>query len=167
MKATIGPGNAKELEEQINSYIAKYEPKHQPLIRALRRTLRRRFPTAQELVYDYSKFFVIGYSATQRGSDSIVALAAGADGVKLYFSYLAKLPDPKKILLGSGKQTRYIRVESDKVLARPEVKALLTAASARAKFPLEKTGSGNVVIKSNSAIRKTRRRPKSAKRNPK
>ena len=40
-----------------------------------------------------------------------------------------QLPDPHKILLGSGKQTRFIRIESAKVLASPEVEALIAAAS--------------------------------------
>ncbi len=42
--------------------------------------LRRRFPTAHELVYDNYNFFVIGYSPTERPSDSIVSIAAGANG---------------------------------------------------------------------------------------
>ena len=160
MKAIItGSGNAREAEQQVRSFIAKCEPKHQTLIRAVRKALRKRFPTADELVYDYSNNFVIGYSATQRGSDAIVALAAGADGLRLYFNNGPKLPDPKKILLGSGKQTRFIWLESVKALARPEVKALMAAALERTKFPLRETGRGKVIIKSSSAKQRPRRRP--------
>ncbi len=159
MKAIVtGSGNAREAEQQIGSFIAKYEPKLQKLIRGVRRALRKRFPTADELVYDYSSFFVIGYSATQRGSDAIVSFAAGAGGLRLYFNNGPKLPDPKKILLGSGKQTRFIWLESVKILARPEVQALMAAALDRAKFPLRETGRGKVTIKSTSAKRSSRRR---------
>ena len=160
MKATItGSGNAKEAEQQLRSFIAKFESKHQTLIRTVRKALRKRFPTAQELVYDYLSFFVIGYSATDRGSDSIVSIAAGASGLRLYFIGGPKLPDPKKILLGSGKQTRFIRLESVKVLTRPEVRALIAAAIARAKIPLPETGLGKLIIKSISAKQRPRRRP--------
>ena len=154
-----GSGNAREAEQLIRGFIAKFEPKHQTVIRAVRKALRKRFPTADELVYDYSNNFVIGYSATQRGSDAIVSFAAGADGLRLYFNNGPKLPDPKKILLGSGKQTRFIWLESVKVLARPEVQALMAAAQERAKFPLRETGPGKVVIKSTSVKQKLRRRP--------
>jgi hypothetical protein len=160
MKAIItGSDSAKEAEQQVRSFIAKFEPKHQTLIRAVRKALRKRFPTAQELVYDYDSFFVIGYCATERGSDSIVSIAAGASGLRLYFINGPKLPDPKKILLGSGKQTRFIRLESVKVLTRPEVQALIAAALARAKFPLRETGRGKLIIKSISAKQGPRRRP--------
>ena len=145
-------------KQQLNRFIAKFEPKNQALLRAIRRALRRRFPTAYELVYDNYNFFVIGYSSTERASDSIISIAAGASGVGLCFIQGAKLPDPKKVLLGSGKQTRFIRLESPQVLERSEVKALLAAAVKMAKTPLPTGGRGNLVIKSISAKQRPRRR---------
>ncbi len=65
--------------------------------------------------------------------------------------------DPKKILLGSGNQTRFIRLESSDVLARPEVEALVAAAIAQAKTPLETTGRGKLIIRSVSAKQRPRR----------
>ena len=147
-----------EAQRQLRGFIAKFDPKHQTLIRAVRKALRKRFPTADELVYDNYNFFVIGYSATDRASDSIVSMAAGANGIGFCFIYGAKLPDPKKILLGSGSQTRFIRLESAKVLARPEVEALIVAAIERAKTPLPETGRGKLIIKSVSAKQRPRRR---------
>jgi hypothetical protein len=159
MKATItGSVNAKEAEQQIRSFIARFEPKHQMLIRAVRKALRKRFPTAEELVYDYDNNFVIGYSPTERGIDSIVSIAAGASGLRLCFNDGPKLPDPNKILLGSGKQTRFIPLESVKVLTRPEVQALIAAVVARAKIPFPETGRGKLIIKSSEAKRRSLRR---------
>ena len=102
-----------DAEEQIKSFIDKFEPKNQALIRGLRKVLRKRFPTANELVWDNYNFFVIGYSATERPSDSIVSIAAAANGVGLAFYRGATLPDPHKILLGSGSQNRFIRLRSN------------------------------------------------------
>src|SRR5260221_12463225 len=99
-------------EKQLKGFIAKFDPKHQTLIRAVRKSLRKRFPTAYELAYDNYNFFVVGYSSTERPSDAIVSMAAGANGVGLCFIHGARLRDPGKILLGSGNQTRYIRLES-------------------------------------------------------
>jgi len=147
-----------DAERQLRGFIAKFEPKHQGLIRAVRKTLRKRIPTADELVYDNYNFFVIGYASTERTSDAIVSLGAGASGVNLFFLQGAGLPDPKKILLGAGKQTRFIRIESAKTLARPEVQALMKAAVERAKTPLRRTGRGRLIIKSVSAKQRPRRR---------
>ena len=146
-------------EQELKRFVAKFEPKHQSLIRAVRKLLRQRFPTANELVYDNYNFFVIGYSPTERPSDTIVSLAAGANGLGLCFIYGAALPDPQGILLGSGKQTRFIRLESAAVLVRPEVEALIAAAIARAKVRLSPTGRGRLIIRSVSAKQRPRRRP--------
>ncbi len=147
-------------EQELKGLIAKFEPKHQALIRSVRKSLRKRFPSANELVYDYSNSFVIGYSPTDRGIDSVVAIASGADGLRLYFNQGPKLPDPKKILLGSGKQTRFIWIESPRTLRLPEVEALLEAASDRAKAPVRLSGRGKLIIKSISAKQRPRRKPK-------
>src|SRR5437762_12975905 len=96
-------------EKQLRDFIAKFEPKRQTLIRAVRKALRKRFPTAYELAYDNYNFFVIGYGPTERPSDCILSLAAGANGVSLCFLYGASLRDPKGFLHGSGRKTLVLR----------------------------------------------------------
>src|ERR1039457_1671841 len=145
-----------DAEEQLKTFIDKFELKNQALIRALRRAFRKRLPTANELVWDNYNFFVIGYSSTERPSDSIVSIAGGASGVGLSFYQGASLPDPHKILLGSGNQNRFIRLESKETPSSPEVDALITAAVAQAKTPLAKTGEGRLIIRSISAKQKSR-----------
>jgi uncharacterized protein DUF1801 len=147
-----------DAEKQLRAFISKFEPKQQTLIRAVRSALRRRFPTAHELAYDNYNFFVIGFSPTERPSDAIVSMAAAANGVGLCFIRGASLRDPNKILLGSGKQTRFIRLESAAVLARPEVESLLAAAIAQAKAPLPASGRGKLIIRSVSTKQRPRRK---------
>jgi len=144
-------------EQRLAGFIAKFDPKHQALIRAVRRALRRRFPGAFELCYDNYNFFVLGYGPTERPSDCIISMAAGANGVGLCFIHGAKLKDPQKILLGSGKQTRFIRLESVKVLARPEVATLIDAAVAMARTRMP-GGRVNLIIRSVSAKQRPRRK---------
>lgn len=91
-------------EAQLRSFIEKFDPKDQKLIRSVRSAVRKRFPTANELEWDNYNFFVIGYSPTDRPTDSIVSIAARANGVGLCFIHGAQLADPKKLLLGSGKR---------------------------------------------------------------
>jgi hypothetical protein len=147
-------------EQQLTSFIARFELKHQTLMQSVRKALRKRFPSADELVYDYPNAFVIAYSPTERGSDAIVSISAGADGLRLVFTQGATLPDPTRILLGSGKQTRFIWIESPRTLRLPEVKALLETAIDRAKIPLRPSGRGKPIIKPKSAKQRPKRKPK-------
>jgi len=156
-KITTKPLSA---EQQLKVFIRTFGSKSQALIRSIRRALRKRFPSADELVYDYPNAFVIAYSPTERGADAVVSISAGADGLRLVFTQGATLPDPKKILLGSGKQTRFIWIDSLRTLRLPEVMALLEAATDRAKIPLRPRGRGRSIIKPKSAKQRPMRKPK-------
>lgn len=159
--AKVVPKTSPDAEKQLQGFIDKFDPKHQALIRAMRKALRKRMPSANELVWDNYNFFVVAYSATERPSDTIVSIAAAANGVGLSFYRGATLPDPQKILLGSGAQNRFLRFESAKTLLVPDVEALINAAIAQAKTPFPAGGKGNLTIRSISAKQKPRR--KSAK----
>lgn len=144
--------------KQTATFIAKFDPKMAKLITSLRKALRKRFPTAIELVYDNYNFLVFGFCTTDRASDCLVSLAAQAKGVSLCFYWGKTLPDPQKVLLGSGNQVRWIRLEGPATLARPEVEALLQAAVEQAKHPLP-TEKGYTIVKSISAKQRPRRAP--------
>lgn len=146
-------------EQQLRGFIHKFEPNHQRLIRAARKKLQTLFPTANELVYDNYNFFVIGFGPTERPSDCFVSIAGAANGVGLCFLYGAGLPDPAKLLVGTGKQTRFIRLPTADILTQPAVQALLHLAAARAKSPLPAHGGGKLIIRSVSAKQRPRRKP--------
>jgi hypothetical protein len=145
-------------ERLVRGFIDKFDPDNRTLIRAVRKALRKRFATAYELAYDNYNFFVLGYSPSERPSDAVVSMAAGANGVGLCFIRGATLPDPKKVLRGSGNQTRFVRVPTLEVLARPEVKALFAAAVAQSRVPFRNSGGPTLIIRSISAKQRPRRR---------
>ena len=143
---------------QVASFLGKFDPSVATLLRACRAVLRKRLPTAVEMVYDNYNFFVIGYCSTPRASDCIVSLTGSSNGAGLCFIHGAKLPDPKGLLLGSGKQTRFIRLPSASLLKTPGVEALIKTAIAGARTPLPSSGKGRTVIQSVSAKQRPRRR---------
>src|SRR5947209_8884466 len=145
-------------EAQLRTLIAKFAPAHLRLIGAMRRWLQKRLPTAHEVVYEYRDWFVISYSPNEHGYEGVLAIRASANGVKVYFNRGKELPDPAKLLQGSGKQTRSINLESASTLARPAVAALIDEAIARNRVPFASVGRGSVVIRSASA-KQRRRRP--------
>ena len=157
-RTRIAPQVGASGEDQLEIFIDKFDSKNAALIRSARKTLRKRLPAANELVYDNYNFFVIGYCSTERPSDCIVSIAAAANGVGLSFYYGSSLPDPLKLLLGSGSQNRFIRIESAATLARPEVEELIAAAVAQAKTPLPGSGRGKLIIRSISKKQRPRRK---------
>jgi hypothetical protein len=142
--------------KQLASFVAKFDPSVARVIRGARAELRRRMPTAIEQIYDNYNFLAIGFCSTEKTSDCIVSVAAARNGVALSFYYGAGLPDPDGVLLGGGKQNRYVRLESAAVLRAPSVVRLLEAAIARARTPLPVGQRGYTVVKSVSAKQRPR-----------
>lgn len=154
-------GAADTPEAQLRSLIEKFSPKDQKLIRSVRSAVRKRLPSAHELAYDYNTFFVIAYSPTEQPPDAILATAARPDGVRLYLMPGPQLPDPKKLLLGSGKQARYVPLETARRLTHPDIEALIAAAIEHATVPLAAKGRGRLIIRTFGPKKRPRR--KSAK----
>jgi hypothetical protein len=149
-------------EAELRRLIAKFAPAHQRLIGATRRWLRKRLPTAHEVVYEYNGFFVISCSPNEHGYEGVFAVRADAKSVRLYFNRGKGLPDPAKLLKGSGSQTRWIHLEGASTIARPAVARLIDEAIKRNRVPFARTGRGPVVIRSTAAKQRPRRPTKPA-----
>ena len=146
-------------EAQLRTLIDKFAPQQLRLIGTMRRSLRKRLPAAHELVYEYRDALVISYSPSERGYEGVLAIRASANEVRLYFNRGRELPDPEKLLQGSGTQARWMKLEAASTLARPEVARLIEEAIAGNRVPFERAGRGSVVIRSTSAQERRRKRP--------
>ena len=122
-----------------------------------RKQLRKLLPFAVEQVYDNFNFLAIGFCTTERTSDCVVSLACSANGVALSFYYGASLADPDGLLLGSGKQNRFIRLENDSIIKLPAVVSLIEAAVTNSKTPFPSGQRGYTMIKSISTKKRPRR----------
>ncbi len=156
VKRTPSPsaGSASErrvAEAKVRELIVTFSPEHQRLVAAMRRRLRKRLPTAHEVVYEYRDCVVISYSPSERGYEGVLAIRASASGVKFYFNRGKELPDPDRLLRGSGGMARSIDVEAASSLSLPAVANLIEAAIDRNPVPFARTGSGSVVIRTSSA----------------
>ena len=135
-------------EARLRAIIATREPEVQRLLRGVRAVLRRRFPTANELAYDYGRSVVVTYSPTENGIEGILTLSAKAEGVFLYFSQGPKLPDPKGLLRGKAKMVRFVQLDRAGDLATPDVAGFIAAALKQSKIPFPARGKGRLIIKS-------------------
>jgi len=158
MRVTQDTGAGDDSARELVALLARFDPAIRALVREARTQLRRRMPTAFELVYDNARALAIGFASSERPSDTIVSLAVYARGVNLYFIYGAALPDPSHLLLGSGNQGRFVRLESAEMLNRRAIEDLIAAAIAEGDTPLPKSGRGRFIIKSVSPRRRSETR---------
>ena len=120
--------------------------------------MRSRLPGAIEIVYDNYNALAIGFGPSERTSEAIFSIAVYPRWVSLFFLQSGiRLPDPKRLLKGTGKRVRHIVLESAADLDRPAVRALMREALARAVVPIDRGGAHRLVIKSVSAKQRPRR----------
>lgn len=98
--------------------LAARRPLVTPLVLALREMVVRVAPEAQELVYSgYAVVDVFTFSGRQK--DTFCHIVAYENHVNLGFNQGATLADPRKLLVGTGKKIRHIRIESKQDLKLP------------------------------------------------
>jgi hypothetical protein len=147
----------KASEEQLAGFIARYAPEIGALAHAVLAKMRARLPGAIELVYDNYNALAIGFGPSERTSDVIFSIALYPRWVSLFFFDGVGLPDPQKLLKGSGKTVRHIVLETAADLDKPAVRALMKHALERADKPLDKANRSRIIIKSISAKQRPRR----------
>src|SRR6476620_6891964 len=121
----------KSPERQLDWFLGKYLPEIEAQARAARKKLSDLLPGTVQMVYDNYNFLVIGFGPTERPSEAILSLALAPKHGSLCFLYGVDLPDPKKLLRGSGNQVRNIRLEGETTLDQPAVRTLIKEAVRR------------------------------------
>ena len=148
---------AKSAEAQLAGFLAKYDAEIAGLAEAVREEMRKFYPTALELVYDNYNALVIGFGPTERATEAIFSIALYPKWVSLFFLQAKGLPDPDKILKGSGSVAKHVVLATADVLHYPAVRALMQEAEARAKVAFDPDGEHRLIIKSVSAKQRPRR----------
>ena len=144
--------------KQLAQFIAKYSPKVASEGRAALKAMDRLVPGAVRLVYDNYNFLVVGYGPSERASEAVLSLAFAPRWIILCFLQGGpKLPDPHKLLRGSGTQVRNVRLASADDLDKPAIRALIAESLGRAKVAIDAKARGQLIIKSISAKQRPRR----------
>ena len=155
----------KPAEIQLGEFIAKFTPEIAELAWEAFAKLQARLPGAVVMVYDNYYALVMGFGPTERPSEAFLSIVVYPRWVTLCFLQGVKLPDPRKILEGSGKQVRHLRLENAKTLEEPAIKILISEAVAQASKPLSGKGPGPIIIRLVSAKQRPRRPEAAAKGN--
>jgi hypothetical protein len=145
-------------QAQLDAFIDKYTPEVAALAHACLAKMRARLPGATQLVYDNYNALVVGFGPSEKTSQAIFSVAIYPRWVNLFFLQAApKLPDPHRLLKGSGNVVRSITFHSASELDQPAVQDLIAAALERAIEPIDPAAPGRLVIRSISAKQRPRR----------
>lgn len=98
----------------------------------------------------------IGYGPTDRLKDGICHIAVYTKHVNIGFNKGALLPDPQKLLHGTGKWIRHITVRSKEELRNPAIREYLRRAKQTSSSPAKQSPGVQSVVK---AIYARRKRP--------
>ncbi len=143
-------------EDQLAGFIARFSPEIAERAHDVLARMRARLPGAVELVYDNFSALAIGFSPTDRPGDAIFSIALYPRWISLFFLQAEGLPDPQKLLAGSGNVARHIVLDEAEDLDRPEIRDLMETALAHAKRPFDPAQPYLLIIKSISAKQRPR-----------
>ena len=154
------PANEKSPATQLTAFMEPYAPAIRKTAKAALTKLRVQIPGATEMVYNTFNALVIGFSPGDRPSEAILSIGLYPKWVNLYFLDGALLPDPDRLLKGSGNRVRTLRLDdAAAILDRPALRTLIAAAVANADSPFDPRRRRRLVIK--AVVARTRsRRPK-------
>jgi hypothetical protein len=143
---------------QLASFIAKYSPSMAKEGRAALTRMRALIPGATEMVYDNSYGLVVGFGPTARPSEAVVSILMMPDHITVCFIQDGpSLPDPRRLLKGSGNVVRHVRLASARDLETPPIRALIKAAVARSDVPFARGKRRELVIRAISRKQRARR----------
>jgi hypothetical protein len=118
------------------------------------------YPTANELIYDNYNALAFGWSPTDRVGHVFCSIAVGRTSNNVHFGFYwgSELDDPKKMLIGSGNQYRYILVKSKEEFPKAYIKKLAKQAYANSMAKVKdkkQLMEGKTITKSISAKKRS------------
>src|SRR6266567_4058324 len=136
-------------DPQLLGFLTAYDRPIADLALALREIVLEEAPDASESIYRvYTVAVWFGFSGKMK--DMFCYIATSAGHVNLGFPRGASLPDPNRVLEGTGKTMRHIKFASLGELERPFVRRYIQAVMEQAA-PGGMPGSGKSVVKSSLA----------------
>lgn len=113
-------------EDNINNFLAQYDDEVFTNALKLRKVLLANLPNIIEQADVPAK--MIAYCYGQKYAELICTIIPSKKGIKLGFNRGVYLPDPDKLLEGTGKISRYVEISSAQQINSPAVKKLIASA---------------------------------------
>lgn len=137
------------------SFLEAYDPGITQLVLALRQLVLTEAPGVTELVYDAYEAVAIAYTFTGSFRTGFCHIAAYTKHVNLGFNQGAHLPDPDRVLKGTGKAIRHISIKTAADLSHPALRHFLRLALAASNAPEQAPAPTRTVTKSISPVKRS------------
>ncbi|MBK9731673.1 MAG: hypothetical protein IPO83_10390 [Chitinophagaceae bacterium] len=127
------------------------------------------YPTANELIYDNYNALAFGWSPTDKVGHTFCSIAVGRTSRNIHFGFYwgNEIDDPEKLLIGNGKQYRYLLVKNEKDFPENYLKKLLKEAYAnslgKVKDP-KQLKQGVTIVKSVSPVKRALKKKSTGKK---
>jgi hypothetical protein len=143
---------AKELLKFLNPYPAEV----QDVTLWLRDFVWKQLPDSNELIYDNYNALVVAFGLSDKATDVYCGIAVYAKYVNFGLLRGSEVPDPGKILNGTGSLYRKITIKEKKDFPEAGIKKLLKTAykNAQVRLKVKQTLSGEIMVKSISTKKK-------------
>ena len=115
----------------LDALLERYPTQVQELARAARSMILETLPDVEEEVDGSAPVIGYGYGTGYQGA--VCTLLLSKTGIKLGLSHGASLPDPDRLLGGSGKVHKFVPVSNSRDLRKAGLRKLLKAADAAAR----------------------------------
>lgn len=155
---------SKEQTKDLEKFLKTFDDEIIDVVRWLRNFARDLCPKANELIYHNYNALSLGWSLTEKVGDNICSVVIYRANQNVHFGFYwgNELSDPEKILLGEGKQYRYILVPDRKKFPKAYMKRLINEAYTNALSKVKDQKQiihGRTIVKSISANRRDRTKP--------
>jgi len=113
-------------EKEITGFLANYDEKVYELAMQMRQLLFKVLPGIAEEIDVPAK--ILGYGYGKKYTETVCTLIPSKKGLKLGLYRAIDLPDPEKILTGSGKVHKYVVIDSVDTIISTALKNMLKVA---------------------------------------
>lgn len=114
---------------ELIEFLARYDPAIHSLALNLRQVVLNAIAPCHEYIFQMRSKVMLLYGSTARTmQDGICQIAIFRHHVTLVFPDGIDLEDPTRVLRGTGRTMRHVRVMASSDLARPELRSLLRQA---------------------------------------
>jgi hypothetical protein len=114
------------LDISIETLFSPYEDQLSKKAVKLRNVILENLPEILEQVDVPAR--MIAYCYGQKNTELICVVIPSKKGLKLGFNKGNELPDPNNLLQGTGKISRYVEINSEKLIASAAIKNLIISA---------------------------------------
>ena len=143
---------------ELVQFLSPFDPAIQELALWLRDWVWNKYPQCNELIYDNYNALAFGWSPTEKQGDLFCSIAVyGNKDVHFGFYWGSQIADPQKMLLGAGKQYRYIKVTNKASFPEAYITTLVADGYANSMAKLKPNAvlvEGKTIVKSSLPIKK-------------